>query len=215
MRKTVKKTVRIRNRFHLSNEVKYDITTVNGIEKARELIYTGAKLHNYSLVPLYKLDLNLLKKENPFYENDGNWFSGSELPIDPEKIDLNEVTYVRAETFDFFDINKEPIPIVFKVDYIIGRITNLYFDLNIIYPILEKHPNVINIEKIDVPYYNEDGGSHAIELLILPEKSWLEKYHSETDYITLQEFCIGQVWNTEVNGFFDLKKYAKTLEYIG
>jgi hypothetical protein len=70
---------------------------------------------------------------------------------------------------------KNPYSRPYRIDYI-GGIDNGEFDLSRAEEILSAHPWVTAIERIDIPYYNCDGGrNRAIEFTVNPPQEDFEK----------------------------------------
>ncbi|HMT02291.1 MAG TPA: hypothetical protein PKD00_03125 [Burkholderiales bacterium] len=176
---TTTKTIKV-DKYHLTNEVKYDITFVNGKETHRDLFYVGKNINDYPLKPIYKEDISLLKSWNPFWgDKNGKdkgyaWINNLNLP-EPEKINMNNIILVQNATHSFYDISKEPIPVVVMGDYIEAKLRSNVYDLVKLREHFLKHPNVVSCTEIEeIPYYNNDSGYETyFTAMIYPEKSWL------------------------------------------
>jgi hypothetical protein len=107
---TKTKTVLERNRYHLSKDLKLDIHFKNGKKASHDLVYTGKKVYDYQLAPLYRFDREILKTTNPYW---GDYDKlKTKVPITPEQINIDvDITYCQGARHAFFDVNKEPIPV--------------------------------------------------------------------------------------------------------
>lgn len=187
---TKQKTLIETHTYHLTDEIKYVKEFVNGKLKEKELRYTGKNLNKYSLLPLYNFDLEILKKWNPFWGKDQiNGYDGykaleqKDLP-EPEEMDITKLIYCQSSTHEFYDINKEPIPVVEHGNYIEAGLHNVNYNLTRLRQHLLNHPNVVHCSEIlDIPYYNCSGGrSQYLDVLILPTKEVLMKQDKENHY---------------------------------
>ena len=107
-----------------------------------------------------------------------------------------------------------------KYDYIYGGITSSEFNnLDKVFEVLKKHKYVYGVEKIDIPYYNRDCGSRAIEFILdLPQELFDEFYEKavkqDKEYwsVRLWELVADHHWGRNDNDFLGIKKFKRTEE---
>jgi len=192
--------------YHLTSELKYMKEFKNDVLEKSYLKYTGSKLNNYDLQPLYNVDLCVLNKWNPYWGDNKDksisydWFNYV-LP-EPEDVDLSKVIYGQISTHSFFTIDKKQIPVVVRGTYIEANLNNHFYDLESLYKHLKNHPNVMQISDkiLDIPYYNvEDGRDKYIDVLVLPSQEVLDKkldvfycpYNPDSyDFLNIKQFVI-------------------------
>lgn len=154
--------------YHLSKEIKYNINYENSKEVSRGLSYTGKKIYDYPVHAVYCKDLSNLKTKNPFWED--NVLVANDLP-DPEEVDLNDVILMQYARHALYDVNKNPIPVIERGDYIEAGLHNRKYDLIKLREYFLTHPKVTYVSEIlDIPYYNaEDGRKKYLKVHVLPD----------------------------------------------
>jgi len=177
MKKTTKSTTTIVDTYHLSKDIKVDVTTINGEESKRMLRYTGKNLHGYGLKPIYKFDRTTLNKENPFHVN--KWPTSGEI-TDIGDISMDDIIFSQVSTHSLFELDKSPIPLILPMDYIQCNIENFWYDLEKLRDYLKGHENVVSCSEIlDIPYYNAgENRNKYLEVQVLPKKEWLVEYYA-------------------------------------
>lgn len=184
MKKITTKTITIKEEYKLSPEISYIRIITNNKITSNSLVYKGKLVNGYGVTPLYKMDLEILKIWNPFWgenvkkgiDKKNLWLTESKLP-EPEAINLSDIILVQGSTHRFYNINKEPIPVVIPGDYIEAHLNDKYYDLKKLKKHFDNHKNIVECSEIlDVPYYNSgDGCFQYIQVLVYPEKKWLKK----------------------------------------
>lgn len=224
MKKTSKTTITKTEivTYHLTKEVVYQITIVNDVETQRALVYRGKNIHNYPVSAVYKEDASLLKYWNPFWgdrtiqdersnENSGySWFN-DKLP-EPEKIDVKKIILAQGASHRFYDLNHNPIPVVFRGDYIEASLSNEHYDIDKLQKHLKSHKNIVFCsEVLNIPSFNAGQNKNLyIEVLVYPEKKWLEELAKFPDRL------ISRFWykpyleeHHNVFDFLKVKKFVK------
>lgn len=209
MKKTSKTTITTVDTYKLTPDINYVIEYVDGVENYRVLKYVGEKLNGYPLSPVYGADLSILQKTNPFWGT--NCWVEDILP-NPEDIDMSKIIYCQTATHLFYDINKEPIPSVFKGDYIDAKLNNKYYDLVKLREHLLKKPNVVSVSEIlNIPYYNcDDDCTKYIDVLVLADREILKKgssNHSQKNKI------FGAPWEKDGEDYLNIKQFLIRTEY--
>jgi|ERR1035437_209336 hypothetical protein len=218
MKITKKKTVEEVIRYHLSDEIKYDITFINKKEKSRVLHYIGKNIFGYSLRPLYGKDISVLKKWNPCWGDskkmgiDEGWLYNNILP-DPDNIDLSKIIFVQNSTHSFFTIDKKPIPVVVQGDYIEALLNNKYYDLEKLKKHLVKHKNIVRCSEItSIPYYNrEDDRDSYLSVLVYPTQKSLQYAYDNNERI--KNIVFTQPWDKKSPDMLGLRKFQIRNEY--
>ncbi len=179
-----KKTTIVENKYRLNDDLVYIETFSNDKLSSKELKYVGKLIDkDYNFLPLYNTSLDILKKTNPFWWNDKaiceQFFKNKLPPVD--KIDVNKVIYACSWNHSFWDVNKEPIPVVQHVDYIDGGISNQHYDLEKLVIYAKQHPNIVKCSNIlDIPYYNaEKYKNKYLDMYVLPAVEMLKKCHEK------------------------------------
>jgi hypothetical protein len=205
IKKTSTKTIVVRDIYHLTDEIKYVVDFKNGKETGRHLQYKGKSHFGYELNPIYKKDLSLLKTTNPYWGK-YDWFETDKLPS-PENIDLKNIIFVQGSTHMFFDIKKNPIPVVHKGDYIGANFDNGHYDLDKLRKHLLKHKRVVSVSEIlDIPYYNsENGKDKYIDVLVLPDSKTIQK--GLENKWTRDETCFGKYYDKNGFDYLGIKKF--------
>lgn len=202
--------------YHLTDELKYRIHFKNGKETGRDLHYTGKKHNGYELRPMYKEDISLLKSWNPCWgENETingyKWLEEDTLP-DINDIDISKIIYLQFSTHSFFDINKEPIPVVLHGDYICECLNDYFYDLNELSKYLKNHPNIVKCSDIlDIPYYSKGPNkTKYIDVLFLPTLEMYKKVYALSNFST-DDFWY-KPYNESTFDFLGIKQFVKRTE---
>lgn len=216
MRKTTKNTITEVITYHLTENIKYDITVINNKEKSRNLRHVGKNIYEYQVQPLYKKDISLLKSWNPFWGKskegiDGyKWLEGDKLP-EPQDIDINNIILIQRSRQSFYTLNKEPIPVVVHGDYIEANLRSNIYKLKELRDHFLNHPNIISCSEIrDVPYYNNDSGVEKyLDVLVYPEKEWVQ-YLLDNEKGRNEIFT--PYYNNEAIDFLNIRQFLKPKE---
>jgi hypothetical protein len=204
--------------YHLTDEIKYVKEFVNSKEKKRFLKYTGRKIYGYDLTPLYDKDISVLQKWNPSWgSGDGTnvgyeFFEQKVLP-EPEDIDVNKIIFSQFARHAFFDINKEPIPVVVMGDSCRCHLDNYFYHLDELKKHLDTHPNVVYCSDIyDIEYYNATSyRDKQIRVLILPTVNELKMAY--TSKINLDDVVFYKPYIADDYDFLNIKQFVKNTTY--
>lgn len=208
MKKTTTKTSLVKETYHLTEELKYIIDFKNGKEVSRSLEYKGKGNYGYGLTPIYRKDISLLSKTNPYWLNEYSWFEGDKLP-EPEKVNLKNIIYCQGSSHMFFDLNKKPIPVVHQGNYIGANLDNGHYDLVKLREYLLKKKNVISVSEIlNIPYYNAERGKNKyIQVLVLPDSDTIQK--GLDNKWNREETIFGRSYDKNFFDYLGMKKFAK------
>lgn len=205
MKITTTKRVEEIKTYWLTDKVSYDEHYVDGELIEKKLSYHGDKIYGWNVKPIYGFDVNILKETNPYW--DSYHMLEYDLPDDPEDIDVKkDIIFAQPSTHLFFDINKEPIPVVLNVDYI--HFNNNTYDVDMLKNHLEMHNNVIECKEVDIPYYNSACGSKGLNVLVLPEKDWIQ-YCLNNKHIIISMFA---TYFVKQKDFLGIEKFIKNKE---
>lgn len=214
MRKTKTTTVTEHTRYHLSKELKYDITVNAGVECGRHLIYTGKEHFGYAMYPAYDFDTSILKTKNPYHADSDMIYELKKLP-DPEDIDLNKITYQQGCTHMFYDVNKRPLSVVVRGDYMDACLNNRYYRLSDLRDHLLKRSDVVSVSEIlDIPYYNaEEDYNQYLDVVVYPSEEAIDKLieiYARWPRIQLKDVVFGHLGEW-VDGYdyLDIKQFSK------
>ncbi len=191
--KVIKEEWELCKNLYYTRITHYKLSVDNSVEPEltqvfNSLSFKGKKINGYDITPLWKKDISILKKWNPFWgENkemglnkDYEFLKQEELP-EPEDINIEDIIYAQSATHSFFDINLEPLPVVIAGDYIDARINNANYKLKALKEYLDKHPNVVSCsELLEVPHYNAggDSGTKYVDVIVYPEVAWLKDIYA-------------------------------------
>lgn len=212
--KTTKTTITTVDTYHLTDEIKYVIEFVNNKVKSRTLKYAGKKIGGYPIYPLYDVNISLLQKTNPYWDSavGDDWFKCENLPK-PENIDLSKIIFCQPSTYLFYDINKEPLPLVFFGGYG-ANLTNKYYDLVNLREHLIKNPKIVSVSEIlDIPYYNcdEDCTKH-IDILVLADSEIIKKGLNGFKH---KDLILGTPYCKTTEDYLDIKQFLINKAMIG
>lgn len=220
MKKKITKTVILKEEYELSTEISYVRIITNNKITSNTLVYKGKKVNEYGLSPMYQMDLSILKIWNPFWgENkqlklnkDYSWLKEKPLP-EPEEINLNEIIFSQSSNHRFYDINKEPIPVVIQGDYIGANLDNRYYNLEKLKKHFDNHKNIISCSEIlDIPYYNRDENrTKYLHVMVYPEKKWLLEL--DKNKINLRDIFTSTYDKTHPD-FLKIRKFQKQIDYL-
>jgi hypothetical protein len=87
----------------------------------------------------------------------------------------NVVCVNRSDGFTYWPHKPTPMATPMLSDYI-GGYCSSEFDLQKLQAYLEKHPWVTQVELIDIPYYNADCGSAAVQFVVLPPQRSMDHW---------------------------------------
>ena len=180
--KTKTTTVYEKDRYHLSDIFKYDVSRTDGNETSRVIEYVGKKLNgNYRPWVCYDPDVSKLDQINPFH-GDYNWFSQI-IPDNPEDVDITKIYLPVNYDHSLYDYKEERVPLLIHGDYIDGGIRNGNYDLEKLHKHLKNHKQVKKIGEIkSVPYYNNDEGcNYYFDVWVLPTKKQVVKMGRKSD----------------------------------
>lgn len=76
-----------------------------------------------------------------------------------------------------FDMNNVIIPCKFAFGYIGGGLTNIKYRMKSLFAHLHRNPQVEDAKIVEIPYYNRDSGSHAIEFVYAPTAEEFAAHH--------------------------------------
>lgn len=215
IKKSVTKTITIVENYNLSKTVSYKRTYVNDKLKSNVLHYKGKKHNGYDLHPLWKPDLEVLKKHNPYwgeskeFKIDGyDWFNQKELP-EPSEINLDDIILCQGSTHSFFDLNLDPIPVVVHGDYIDANLNSKNYNLEELKEYFDSHPNVVRCSEIlEIPYYNasKTNGKKFLDVLVYPELEWLKDICSKK---LDNRFIFTQIWDHKNPDYLKIRSFLK------
>jgi hypothetical protein len=193
-------TVKKVEKYKLKEDLYYILTIIDNKEVSRELLYTGGELYGYPIYPIYKEDLSLMRKTNPFWNN-YEWFTSDILPDVcgdlPSDFDLKKVIYVQNARHICFDSEFKPLPIVRHGDYIechrsYGRwnnkpklgLSDKYYDLTLLREQLLKNDKIVSVSKIfDIPWYNATKKcKHYLDINYIADSDFIQKELSDTHF---------------------------------
>ena len=135
--------------------------------------------------------------------------------------DFDWTRLLRFETYDhmIYRIDGKVITRPRRFDYISGGVTIANFkNLDEVFETLKKHKYVYDVEKVHIPYYNQDGcGSSGIEYTVdLPQELFDEFYEKavkqDKEYwsVRLWELVADHHWGRNDNDFLGIKKFKRT-----
>ncbi|MCO6500058.1 MAG: hypothetical protein J5I47_06735 [Vicingus serpentipes] len=178
---TIRKTIKIET-YHLSKDIKYIKEYTNNREKFRYLVYRGKKFRGYDLRPVFNFDRSILKETNPYWDK---WELLDQTHIglpEPEDVDINKIILVQDSTYSFFDINLNPIPVVYEANaYHNGSLHDEHYDLKKLRDYLLDHPDIKYCSDIKSSSYSSDSlNKKWLEVLIYPDEQWLKDMYLNT-----------------------------------
>lgn len=179
-KKTVSVVTTTTTKYELLKGVYYVIVDINGIEHKNKFETTLRNNENNIISICYDIDVERLKKENPFMTNNRIWneiMKGENALPSLEDIDLNKIYYCDYSNQIIYDVNWKRIHYPHKIDYISSRITNENFNLVELREYLKNHPNILEVSDIlKIPYYNAtDSCNKYLEITILPNDSFYDE----------------------------------------
>jgi hypothetical protein len=212
LKKKTKTTVTVEEDYILSKTIGYKRIYTNNKLVSNTLYYKGAKVNGYNVIPMWKPDLDFLKKWNPYWgeykktglNKDYSWFNQN-LP-EPQDIDIKEIILCQSASHSFFELNLDPIPVVIIGDYIEAGLNNVNYHLKELKTHFETHKNIVECSDIlDIPYYNvgKSCGSKYLHVIVYPEAKWLKELYTnkqsrhniftksylESDYLEMLQFA--------------------------
>lgn len=99
--------------------------------------------------------------------------------------------FVRDKTGDnghLFDVNGKPILKKYRLDYIGSGARSGDHDIEKLRTHLETLPEVIEVNVVEIPYYNADRGNRGLEIVYLPSQQWLLNFwHSKPRYFIVED----------------------------
>lgn len=211
MKKTVN-TLTIRTEtFHINEVLRYDIVYHNNKEKNRNLRYLGGRIGDYSVVPIYKEDISLLKETNPCWGINGSydWLKGDALP-EPEALDISKVLLVQMGTHSFYGLDRKYLTYVHHGDYIDAGLRSKYYDLDKLEEYLKNDSRVVKISRHKIPYYNTDDDDYPNEeyldiLVLVPGEVWQKGFDLK---LNRTETVFGRHYDDNMFDFLGIKQFV-------
>lgn len=161
--------------YHISSDIKMVVTNVNGEETSRVLKYTGKIKRSGVISPIYDVDMEYLKRANPFQYIDenknGEWFKGKQdvSKLNPEDIDVSKIILTYTGNHELFTLDGTYIPYLQMVEFNnrSHRIKKLHEFL-----INNPNPNIVEISNVkEAPYWSD--ATLEMQIWFIPKTEWL------------------------------------------